>query len=131
MSQRKAALIDFKDALPGLIFAPPDVARFGLWMLTHKLPQCLRLVKVEPVPPAAPFVSRHDFRHFIDTLTHFGGLSFFVMLFDCPDQVGVGQLPADARDLARSALPAHPGDVAGGVVRDVLERTLRRSGTGR
>ena len=68
MCQGKATLIDFKNALPEMIFSPPNVASFRFWMVAHKLPQRLSLVKVEPVPPAAPFVSRHDFRHFIDAL---------------------------------------------------------------
>ena len=131
MREGKAARVDLENALAGVVFPPPDVARFGLRMLAHKLPQCLSLVKVEPVPPAAPFVSRHCFRHCIDPPTHFGSLSFFVMLFNRAHQVGVGQLPADPRDLPGFALPAHPGGVAGRIVGDMLKKRLVHSGTGR
>ena len=122
--QRKAAGIDLEDAVQVAVLAAPDVARAFVRVFAHKPPQRLGLVKVEPVPPAAPFVSRHGFRHSIDPPPHFGSLSFFVMLFDRPRLVGIGQLPADARHPLGFALPAHPGDVAGRVRRDMVEKRL-------
>ena len=47
-----------------------------------------------------------------------------MMLLVRPCQIGIGELPADAGDLARFALPAHPGGIAESIGGNVLEKRL-------